>query len=265
MTDSFKQTAWLAWTLSKRQYQQSFKGSFLGPLLPFMYNLAMLSLYSLVFSVILQVKWQQAGVSGNATDIPFWLVLFSGQVMYFCLSENLAKAPTLVLAVPNYVKKIIFPLHILPFINLSVSLFTLAINLLLLLAATIFFVGFNPAFMYIPFLILQLCCWSLGAGWLLGALGVFIRDLQQLVPVIAQVLFFATPIVYPLSAVPEKFRFILYLNPLTNIVETLRGLLFFNQNPDFLVFGGWTVLSILFAFASFFVFQKMRPSFADVM
>ncbi len=264
-TTFLSRQAWLIYTLSKRQYAQAFKGSLLGFLSPVLYNLIMMALYSVVFSAILSVRWHRLGEEVNAAEVPFWLALLAGQTVFLCLSECLTRAPSTVLAVPNYVKKIIFPLHLLPLINLNTALITFGINLVLVFGATVAVVGFSPTFFYALPVTVLLCIWALGFGWLFGALGVFVKDLQQVAPILSQMLFFATPIVYPLSMVPERFQWILHANPFTFIVETMRACLFWKQAPDWHAYGIWTVVALVFAALSFLVFQRLRPAFADVM
>lgn len=260
-----RETFWLIWTLSVRQYRQRYQGSLLGPLWPFLYTFAMLGLYSLVFSVILQVKWAQSGITSNAVDVPFWVILFSGQVIFFFVSETLIAGPSLVLSVPNYVKKIRFPLETLPVVTLLVTLFTLGINMLLLFGSAAYFVGVQWTLVFVPFIIVQACLWCLGIGWLLGAFGVFFRDLQQVMPVISQLLFFATPIVYPLEAVPQEYRFLLQWNPIAVLVEDLRGAVLWGRTPELFPFCLWTAGAVLFAWCGYWMFQRLRQTFADVM
>lgn len=260
-----RETFWLIWTLSVRQYRQRYQGSLLGPLWPFLYTLAMLGLYSLVFSVILKVKWAQAGIEPGVMDIPFWVILFSGQVIFFFVSEMLIAGPSLVLSVPNYVKKICFPIEILPAVTLLVSLFNLGVNMLLLMGAAIYFAGLQWTAVFVPLIVVQACLWCLGIGWFLGAIGVFFRDLQQVMPVVSQMLFFATPIVYPLEAVPQKYRFLLEYNPIAVLIENLRGLILWGRAPDWLAFSLWTLGAVIFAWCGYWVFQRLRQTFADVM
>ncbi len=262
---SLRANAWLIWILSRRQYAARYKGSLLGPFLPLAYTLGMLAVYSFVFSVVIQMKWAQAGITEVTDEYPFWLILFSGQILYQFAAEALTLGPGLVISVPNYVKKVIFPLPLLPCVNLIVSLFTLGINLLLLLAAAAVLGQIHPTVLFLPFILLEACIWVLGVGWLLGALGVFIRDLQHFMAVIAQILLFATPVFYPISFVPNKFIFILKMNPLTHMVEGLRSIALWGHMPDMGTQYLWMIAACVFAAAGYCFFQRMRPTFADVM
>ncbi|MGL4209765.1 MAG: ABC transporter permease, partial [Candidatus Adiutrix sp.] len=114
---------WLIWTLAVRGYSQHYKGSLLGYLWPYISMLVMLLIYSMVFSVIFNARWQQLGVDTPLIEVPFWIILLAGQLMYQLMSEIMNQGPSLVLAVPNYVKKIKFPLEILPIISFLGLLF----------------------------------------------------------------------------------------------------------------------------------------------
>ncbi len=256
---------WLVFNLALRQFLQRYQGSFLGILWPFLAAGLQLALYAFVFSVVLKAKWQQTGITAGQEALPFWLVMFSGMTVYFFCSEQIGSAPSMVTSVPNYVKKIQFPLAALPIAHLLVSCATACIFFLILAVSIAAFGTFHWWILLAPLVFLQASLWCLGLSWLLAAVGVFIRDLQQIVPFVLQLLLFATPIFYPETAVPERFRIIVHCNPLAFLVETFRNLALWGIPPQWGLFAVWTALSALCAYGGFRIFQRLRQSFADVM
>lgn len=262
---NIKNKLWLIWTLSLRNYSQRYKGSLLGYFWPFISMFVLLLLYSMVFSIVFKARWKQAGVDVQDVEIPFWLILLSGQILYALMCEILNQGPGLILSVPNYVKKIIFPLETLPVVSFLVALFNALICLAVLLAAAAFLGVHHREALLIPLVFIQMTFWCLGLGWLLSSLGVFFRDLQQVMPLLSQVLLFATPIFYPPQIVPEKYKFVIDFNPLAYMVDTMRGLLLWGRLPDWSIFGLWTLAAMVFAVFGYFIFKRLRPSFADIM
>ena len=261
----YREKLWLIANLAARQFLQRYRGSFLGVLWPFLAAAIQMSIYAFIFSVILRARWQQAGISGPREDLPFWLVMFAGMTIYFFCSEIIAAAPGMVTSVPNYVKKIKFPLAVLPIVQLLVSLTTACVFLLILTASIAVAGNFHWHILLAPLVFMQAAFWCLGFSWMMAAAGVFVRDLQQLVPFMLQIMLFLTPIFYPASAVPERFRVIVQLNPLAFLVETFRNLALWGIFPSWKIFGAWTAASVLFAYAGLLIFQRLRSAFADVL
>jgi ABC-type polysaccharide/polyol phosphate export systems, permease component len=260
-----KEKIWLIANLALRQFLQRYQGSFFGVLWPFIAAALQLAIYAFVFSVILTAKWQQLGITAPEQELPFWLIMFAGMNVYFFVNEMIAVAPGMITSVPNYVKKIKFPLEVLPIVNLLVSAVTSCVFLVILVLAIVFVGHPHWWILLAPLVFVQAAFWCLGFSWLLGTAGVFVRDLQQAVPFLLQLLLFATPIFYPLSAVPERFRGIVQCNPLTFLVETFRNLALWGIAPHWGVFAAWTLASIAFAYGGYQVFQRLRGTFADVL
>jgi lipopolysaccharide transport system permease protein len=263
--ESYKQKLWLLANLALRQFLQRYQGSFFGVLWPFLAAAIQMTIYAFVFSVVFRARWQQAGISGDQVEMPFWLIMFAGMTLYFFFSENIAVAPGMIISVPNYVKKIKFPLAILPIANLLVSITTSCVFLIILAFATVLTGNFHLHILLAPLVFMQAAFWCIGLTWMLSAAGVFVRDLQQAMPFVLQLLLFATPIFYPASAVPEAFRIIIRVNPLAYLVETLRNLALWGVTPSWGVFAAWTAASALFACVGFLVFRRLRNAFADVL
>ena len=261
----YKEKIWIIANLALRQFLQRYRGSFLGALWPFFAAAIQMSIYAFIFSVILKARWQQAGISAESEVLPFWLVMFTGMTVYFFWSENIAAAPGMITSVPNYVKKIKFPLAVLPIVQLLVSITTACVFLVILSAAIAITGSFHWHILLAPLVFMQSALWCLGLSWMMASAGVFVRDLQQLVPFMLEILLFLTPIFYPISAVPARLIVLVKINPLAYLVETFRNLALWGIFPSWKIFGAWSAVSVLFAMAGFFMFRRLRSAFADVL
>jgi len=247
---------------TKRQVIARYKGSYLGILWSFITPLFLLIVFTFVFSVIFQARW---GVS-SGNKIEFALILFCGLTVFNIFAECLNSSPNMILNNVNYVKKVVFPLEILPLVILGSALVHAGISLIILFAGVaVFMQTINWTMIFLPLVILPLMLMSLGLSWFIAALGVYLRDIGHLVGVITQALMFLTPIFYPISIIPEKYLIFYYLNPIGYVVEDMRRIIIWGQLPDWgwLMFG--TALSGLVAYLGYFWFQKARGGFADVL
>lgn len=248
--------------LTYRDILGRYKGSFLGILWSFFNPIVMLIVYSFVFSVIFKSKW--GFESGSKVD--FAMALFVGLMLFNFFAEVLNKSPTLILTNVNYVKKVIFPLEVLPIIVVMSALFHLAINFFVFFLAFNFIYGIShPSLFFVPLLIPPLIIFSLGFSFLLSALGVYLRDLSHLITILLTMLMFLTPIFYPIEMVPETYQKFIYLNPLTSLIEAMRNIFFTGRFPNIWILALNYLFSFIFLFFSFFYFQKTRKGFADVI
>ena len=220
----------------RREVEARYRGSYLGLLWSLITPLVMLATYTLVFSTIFQARWR-------ADEPPhqgeFAVTLFAGLIAFNVFAECVTRAPTLVVANSNYVKNVVFPIQILPVSALGAALFHGAVNVAILLAASVAVFGtLSHTLWLLPVAALPLLALCLGLSWLLASLGVFLRDTTYAVGMAIQVLFFLTPVFYRADAVPEPLRGFLQLNPLSNIVEDFRRVLVWSQLPD------WTTWSV---------------------
>ena len=247
---------------AKREVLGRYRGSFLGLLWSFFNPLFMLAVFTFVFSVIFQARW--GGGSGSKTE--FALVLFAGLLVFNLFAECINRAPGLILSNTNYVKKVVFPLEILPFVGLLSALFHALISLGVWLLAYLVFFGIpQHTVLYLPLVLVPFCLFLMGLSWALASLGVFLRDVSQFIGVLTSVLMFLSPIFYPATAFPEDYRYILYLNPLTTVVEQTRDVLFWGKTPDFFILGVYWMVTTSIAWLGFAWFQKTRKGFADVL
>lgn len=250
--------------LTRREVAGRYQGSFLGMLWSFFNPVFMLSVYTFVFSVVFKARW--GTTNGSESRAEFALVLFAGLLIFNLFAECITRAPNLILGNPTYVKRVVFPLEILPWISFGAALFHALISLMVWLFFSLAVFGLPPiTCLLFPLLLLPLALLILGISWLLASLGVFLRDVGQVIGILTTALMFLTPIFYPLTAIPESYRTILYLNPLTLIVEQTRNLLIFGKGIDW---GQWSLMTLcaaVIAWLGLLWFQKTRKGFADVL
>jgi len=247
----------------KREVVGRYKGSIMGLTWSFFNPVIMLAVYTFVFSVVFKARW---GISNEESKTQFALVLFVGMIVHGLFAEGLNRAPGLILSNVNYVKKVVFPLEILPIISIGAALFHSIVSLgVLLVAFATFNEYINWTSVFIPLVLLPLVILTLGMTWMLASIGVFIRDVGQTTGIITTILMFLAPVFYPISALPENFHIWLLLNPLTFIIEQAREVLIWGRSPDWIGLSIYTLVAITVAWLGFAWFQKTRKGFADVL
>ena len=250
--------------MTKREVVGRYKGSALGLVWSFFNPIFMLVVYTFVFSEIFKSRW--GGVGGDDSNTQFALVLFVGMIVLSLFSDVLNRAPSLILGNVNYVKKVVFPLEILPVIAMGAALFHSLISLFVLLAAFVLFNGYLQwTAIFTPLVLLPLVILTTGFAWMLASLGVFLRDVGQTIVIITTVMMFLSPVFYPVVAVPEKARPFIMANPLTFIIEQAREVLIWGHFPNWLGLGIYTLAAAVVAWAGYAWFQKTRKGFADVL
>ena len=249
--------------MTQREVVGRYKGSVMGLAWSFFNPVFMLAVYTFVFSVIFKSRW---GVGGEESKTQFAVVLFVGMIVHGLFAEVLNRAPSLILSNVNYVKKVVFPLEILPVIAMGAALFHGLISLGVLLAAFALFNGYlHWTVVFTPLVVLPLVILTVGIAWMLASLGTFLRDVGQTIGIITMVLMFLAPVFYPVTAVPEEFRPWLMANPLTFIIEQAREVLIWGHVPDWTGLGTYTVVAMAITWAGYAWFQKTRKGFADVL
>ena len=248
--------------LVQRDVEMRFRGSILGKVWAFLVPLVLLALYTFVFGVVIQPRWQDSARS----NIEIALTYFSGLILFDFVFECVGRAPHLMQEHVNYIKKIVFPIDILAWMVLFGAVFKLAIGSITLLLFYIIFAGPPPlSALFIPFILLPLGLFAVGFVWFLSAFGVYIRDIKQAIGLAAPIAMFLSPVFFPLSAVPEPFRKFFYLNPLTYPLESVRAALFAGHWTPSYGFMIYTLLAALFAWLGFRTFARLQPGFADVL
>lgn len=246
-----------------REVAGRYRGSILGVFWSFFNPVFLLAVYTFVFSVVFKARWSAVGDESRAE---FAIVLFAGLLVFNLFAECVNRAPSLILANANYVKKVVFPLEILPWVVFGAALFHGFVSFVVWLTFYLIILGLPPATLFLfPLELVPLTLLIMGLSWFLAALGVFLRDVAQVIGVMTSLLMFLTPIFYPLSAIPEAYRVLLHFNPLTFIVEQSRGLLIFGVGPAWGRLGLLTTFAFFVAWLGFAWFQKTRKGFADVL
>jgi len=248
--------------MTKREVIGRYRGSVLGLLWSFFNPMLMLTIYTFVFSVVFKARWG----SGGESRFEFALILFAGLIVFNLFSECVNRAPSLIVGNVNYVKKVVFPLEILPLVTMGAALFHGIVSLGVLI---IFYVlvasSVQWTVVFAPLVIMPLLLLTLGISWFLASFGVFVRDVAQAIGMLTTVLMFLSPIFFPVSMLPEKYRIFMYLNPLTLIIEQMRDVLLWGRLPSW---SGWCLamaLGIGAAWLGLVWFQKTRRGFADVL
>ena len=248
--------------LAKRAILGRYRGTVLGLLWSLVTPLLLLAVYTFVFGTILQVRW----VSQSGGNAEFAAILFSGMLVHGILAECLTQASTLIVANPQYVKKVVFPLEALPWVTVISAFFQGVISTGILLAYLFFVQGGIPwtAVLFpIPLFVLAFVC--IAAGWLISATAVFLKVIAQMMGLLSTVLFFMAPILYPKTALPVEFQNLLYLNPLTYIIEQFRAVVLWGELPNWNGLALYGIASVAIAWMSLAWFQKTRKGFADVL
>ena len=248
--------------MARRDVDKRYRGSFAGLFWTFFNPLLMLVIYTFVFGVIFKARWNHQ-VNGH---FEFAIVLFAGLNINTLFTECANRATTLIEENANYVKRVVFPLETLSWSAIGAALFHLLISTLALLALSLI-VNHGIPWTVVLFPIVVACFIPFVAGtvWLLASLGVFFRDLKQLMAIITSALMFLAPILYPMTQIPPQYRYLLYLNPLTVIAEASQNVLLWGKPPVWIHLGWYVVVSVVFAWLAFAWFEHTRKGFADVI
>jgi len=262
MIASFWRNRSLIKAMVVREVTGRYRGSVMGILWSFFNPVLMLAVYTFVFSVVFKARWS----AGSDSKTEFALLLFAGLIVFNLFSECVNRAPGLILSNVNYVKKVVFPLEILPWVALGAALFHTLISLGVWLIFYLIIFGLpHITVLLLPLVILSLLAFTMGLSWGLASLGVYLRDVSQFIGIITTVLMFLSPIFYPASALPEKYRHLLLVNPLYPIIEQTREVLFWGKVPNFTVCAVYLLGATMVAWLGFAWFQKTRKGFADVI
>ncbi len=248
--------------LVARQVQARYKGSVLGLAWLVLRPLLLLAVFTFVFSVVFQARWDRP-VENQAQ---FALLLYAGLVCHQMIAECLTRSPNAMVEFTTYVKKVVFPVEILPMVVAAQAVVGFGIGFALLLAAQALLLGGLPiTVIAAPLVILPLALFGLAIGWALAGLGPYFRDLAPLAGLASLVLMFLSPVFYPLSAVPEGFRWVIGANPLAFVIEQLRLVAVFGVWPDWAGLALFGLAAFGLATLALALFGRLRPGFADVL
>lgn len=245
-----------------REVAGRYRGSFLGMAWSFFNPLIMLAIYTIVFSKIFRAQWSEQA----ERPVAFSLILFVGMILHGFFSECLVRAPAVVIANANYVKKVVFPLEILPPAALGSALFHAGISFVVLMGLFVFLHGAPPVtLLAAPVVALPLVLYALGASWFLASMGVYVRDVGQMAAVLTTILLFLSPVFYSVEAVPPALRWIFQVNPLAVAIGQMRGAILWGHWPALRMWALHGLGGLVFAGLGFAWFQKTRTGFADVL
>jgi lipopolysaccharide transport system permease protein len=251
----------LIFRLCGRELSAKWRGTMLGMFWSLATPLLTFAVYSFAFGAVFRAHW-----SGDLAGVNYSLILFAGIMTFSIFSETVNRAPSLVLENVAYVKRVIFPLEILPIVALFVSIVNASFGFVILFVAEIIIQGSIPwTAVLVPIILLPYCLITLGLSWLLASLGVFVRDVRNLVAVLTSLLMFLTPVFYPVTNVPEQIRWLIADNPLSPTLNQMRDALFGHGFIDPVSYAISWALGLLFASFGCYWFMKTRKAFADVL
>lgn len=245
--------------LIKRDVLLRYRGAMFGVLWIFLSPLIMLAIFAFVFGHIFQARWPE-----QHEGLPFWLILYCGLIVFNVFGETVSRASSAVRSYPAYVKKIIFPVVILPLVPLGSALVHAGFNFLILAAALAWTGNLSIGLLLFPVLILPILLLAVGAAWFLAAWGVFIKDMTQIVPLFVQMLLFLSPVFYPVSAVPPGLTFIYHANPLGAVIEAVRAAIIGAPVP-WMAWSTALALGLVAALLGHTFFRHNRDDFADAL
>jgi lipopolysaccharide transport system permease protein len=249
------------WELFKREVSSRYSGSALGLLWSFVNPLLMLAVYTLAFREFLGMRWPQA-----ADGADFSLMIFSGMIVHSLFSECLTRAPGVIVANANLVKKVVFPLALLPCVTVAAALFHGVLSMIALVLFAVFTRhSLHGGLLWLPLLYLPFAMLLSGLSWFMASLGTYFRDVSQLTGVISAMFMFLSPVFYPVQSLHFPYRQLVAYNPLTLIIEQTRGLLLLDGRLDWLALGGYSLIALLVMLAGYAWFQRTRDGFADVL
>lgn len=248
--------------LIRQDIRARYQGSLLGVAWSLVTPILMLLVYTFVFSVVFKARW---GNDPGENTLDFAVNLFAGLIVFGILSESINRAPGLILANVNYVKKVIFPLEILSLVSLGSVLFHSVISLAVLLVVQAVLMQSLPwTIIFFPLILIPLLLASLGISWFLSATAVYIRDIGQITNVFTTILMFMSAVFFPISALPPDYQF-LRLNPVAIVIAESRNVLIHQTMPDWITLLALFIIGIMVAGFGFWWFNKTRKGFADVI
>jgi lipopolysaccharide transport system permease protein len=248
--------------LTRRDVLLKYRGSYLGIGWSFLYPLLLLAAFTFVFGKVLGSRWPQSEGHGGA---PLSLIMYCGLIVFNVFSEVAGAAPRLIQGYQSYVKKIVFPVEILPVVLVATACTHAVINLVILLLAVALMGNMHITLLLIPIVMLPMVFFAFGIAWLLAAAGVFIRDLSHVMPVFIQIFMFLSPVFYAVSTVPEYLHWFYWINPLSAVIEDLRIVALSGEMPNW---GKWILtllVSLITAIVGYASFQRGREEFADAL
>ena len=253
---------YLLWQLVKKDIRQRYQGSVLGFLWTIIVPVLMLIIYTFMFSEVFQAKWD----IDTSDKYQFALILFCGLSAFSLVSEVMNRSTTLIISNTNYVKKVIFPLELLPVVLTCSAFFNSLISFIILVIARLFLYQEISKTIYLFILaFLPLIIFTIGVGLLISAISVYLKDISNFISVFVTILMYMSPVFFPLSSVPENFRSMCEINPMTFMIENLRKVVLYGEYMDTTFFVKSCAIAFFFYFLGSIVFKRAKEGFADVL
>ncbi|MBM7853715.1 lipopolysaccharide transport system permease protein [Desulfohalotomaculum tongense] len=238
-----------------------YKGSYLGVLWSLLTPLFMLAIYSFVFTQVFKAKWAFAG-----SDQPsFSLLIFTGMIVFQIFSEPVNRASTIITSQPNLIKKVVFPAEVLPISIVMSGLINSCFAFIVLLAAALVMGHLSLTVIYLPLVLLPIILLTAGTALVIAVLGVYIRDMSNFISILINAVYFMSPVFYPVSAVPKKFQTIMYINPLTSVIENSRNVILNAQPPVWTGYVLHLFISLVIFIIGYKFFCSSKEMFADAI
>jgi len=248
--------------MAKRDVLGRYRGASFGLLWSLISPFLMLMVYTFAFGTVMKGRWPEI----EAGHTQYSIILFAGLVVHGFFAECLNKSVGLIVGNPNFVKRVIFPLEILPWPMVLSALFHTLMNLLVFLVLRVIMDGEIAATTYLfPVVMLPLVVLMMGVSWLMAAAGVYFRDLGQITGVLSMAMLFLSSAMMPVESVPEKYRWVFQVNPLTFIIDQARNVLLWNRMPDWQGMGYYMLVGLAIFYLGYLAFSATRKGFSDVL
>lgn len=259
--ENYRRLLGLVAALSWRDIASRYRGANLGWLWTLLNPLMLLAVYALAFGYVFKAKWGEGSTSGD-----FVQLLFIGIAVHGFFAECLLRAPSVITANPSFVKKVVFPLGVLPATLPLVALFNLGAILLVFVLVRAF-AGNWPGASYLlfPVLLAPMFVFALAISYCLAFLGVYFKDLNLLVPSLSTVLLFISSAIVPVASLPPEHQKWFHLNPITFYIDQTRNLLLWDAPLDWLGLAVRFAVSVVLLVLAISVFRQARRGFADVI
>lgn len=255
----------LIFALAQREFLARYRSNIFGVLWSLLVPLTMLVIYTIVFAYIFPSRWASSAMQLQKENV-FPLLLFSGLLLFALFAEPVTRAPRLVLDNANYVMNMRFPVEIFPWVAVCAAVINFLLGNAVFFLVYFFIIGLPPVTsLFLPLVAFPILLFAVGISWLLASLGVYFRDVGQIVGPVTSALIFLSPVFYPIGALPEKFRFLFYFNPLTPVLEMAKDCIFWGRLPDFPVLIFYIMLGWMVAWLGYNWFRKTQEGFADVI
>ena len=260
--DAFGRYRDLTRELTRRDILGRYRGANFGLLWSLIGPVMMLVIYTIAFGAILGSRWNRP--TGEVAA--FGMVLFLGIVVHGFFAECFARSARLMIDNENYVKRVIFPLHVLPWSVVLSALFHMAMNLIVFVVLNaLLYGGFSPYIVLVPLVIAPLVLMTVSVCWVMASLGVYLRDISQAVPVVVTALFFLSSAIVPVESLPPRYQAVFHLNPLTFFIDEVRQVALWGNLPDFTGLLVRSVVALVLLYLAYAWFRFTSRGFADVL